>query len=122
MGPRAPARATKAPKFRPPDLKEFRMSRHFRFIVFSPTRLFCLPRSGATDYPLLVAVSSGTNPCSGRRFVCNDLRQGYWKGLSLLAPLEWGRSEELRCVNWYVRPHIVQRKSVLPIGPGHDCA
>src|SRR2546425_5653857 len=36
-------------------------SRHFRFIVFSPTRLFCLPRSGATDYPPLVAVSSGRN-------------------------------------------------------------
>ena len=39
--------------------------------------------SGATDYPLLVAVSSGTNPCSGRRFVCNDLRQGYWRDLKL---------------------------------------
>src|SRR6266704_1133878 len=36
-------------------------SRHFRFIVFSPPRLFCLPRSGATDYPLLMAVSSGRN-------------------------------------------------------------
>ena len=26
--------------FRPPDVKEFRMSRLFRFIVFSPTPLF----------------------------------------------------------------------------------
>src|SRR5437867_521048 len=24
-------------------------SRHFRFIVFSPTRLFCLPRSGGQE-------------------------------------------------------------------------
>src|SRR5438046_7581369 len=107
-----------AAKFTHPDLKEFRMSRlnkcreasgngtlllgkggefhsdasrHFRFIVFSPTRLFCLPRSGATDYPLLVAVSSGTNPCSGRRFVCNDLRQGFWKGLTFVPECDSAR-------------------------------
>ena len=49
-----------------------------------PTKEDIRESSGATDYPLLVAVSSGTNPCSGRRCVCNDLRQGYWRGLKLL--------------------------------------
>ena len=54
-----------------------------------------LTRSGAADYPLLVAVSSGTNPCSGRRFVCNDLRQGYWRGLKLgLRSVRYARHRE----------------------------
>src|SRR5437667_5078620 len=51
----------------------------FRLILISSTTRKSPASSGATDYPLLVAVSSGTNPCSGRRFVCNDLRQGYWR-------------------------------------------
>ena len=37
---------------------------------------------GATDYPLLVEVSSGSHPGSSRLFVCNDLRRGYWRVLS----------------------------------------
>ena len=60
-----------------------------------PTKEDIRESSGATDYPLLVAVSSGTNPCSGRRFVCNDLRQGYWRGLKLgLRSVRYARHRE----------------------------
>src|SRR5437867_3963114 len=60
----------KALTFRPPDLKEFRMSRLFRFIVFSPTRLFCrgqavLPsRLDLNHFSLIVTNWSASIPAS----------------------------------------------------------
>src|SRR3989442_10434108 len=42
-------------------------SRHFRFIVFSPTRLFCLPRSGGLNVTRVVDTGA-----SSIRRACTD--------------------------------------------------
>ena len=74
------------------------------------------------EKPRLASARSSSRCALSSNRVCSLLRKARPQGASPANVFEWGRSGELGCVDWDVRRHIVQRKSVLPIGPGHGCA